>query len=25
MTEAGLFMEMSSSGMSESKPHGKIN
>ena len=23
MTEAGLFMEMSSSGMSESKPHGK--
>ncbi|EQC46112.1 IMP dehydrogenase [Bacteriovorax sp. Seq25_V] len=25
MTEAGLFMEMTSSGMSESKPHGKIN
>ena len=25
MTEAALFMEMSASGMSESKPHGKIN
>jgi IMP dehydrogenase len=25
MTTAGLFMEMSSSGMSESKPHGKVD